>query len=46
MASECDTPMGSLGSRDLNLDKLLGAFKQTLPNGKGEGVGKLLNASA
>ena len=25
---------------------LLGAFKQTLPNGKSEGVGKLLNASA
>ena len=46
LQSELDTLKGSLGSSDLNLDKLLGAFKQTLPNGKGEGVGKLLNASA
>ena len=42
-----DYPLkGTLGSSDLNLDQLLSAFKQTLPNGKGEGVGKLLNASA
>ena len=46
LQSELDTLKGSLGSSDLNLDQLLGAFKQTLPNGKGEGVGKLLNASA
>ena len=46
LQSELDTLKGSLGSSDLNLDQLLGAFKQTLPNGKGEGVGKQLNASA
>ncbi|MBV7470827.1 hypothetical protein [Aeromonas sp. sif0611] len=46
LQSELDTLKGSLGSSDLNLDQLLGAFKQTLPNGKGEGVGKLLNANA
>ncbi|MGY3893225.1 hypothetical protein [Aeromonas enterica] len=46
LQSELDTLKGSLGNSDLNLDQLLGAFKQTLPNGKGEGVGKLLNASA
>ena len=46
LQSELDTLKGSLGSSDLNLDQLLGAFKQTLPNRKGEGVGKLLNASA
>ena len=46
LQSELDTLKGSLGSSDLNLDQLLGAFKQTLPNGKSEGVGKLLNASA
>lgn len=46
LQSELDTLKDSLGSSDLNLDQLLGAFKQTLPNGKGEGVGKLLNASA
>ena len=46
LQSELDTLKGSLGSSELNLDQLLGAFKQTLPNGKGEGVGKLLNASA
>lgn len=45
LQSELDTLKGSLGSSDLNLDQLLGAFKQTLPNGKGEGVGKLLNPS-
>ena len=46
LQSELDTLKGSLGSSELNLDQLLGAFKQTLPNRKGEGVGKLLNASA
>lgn len=46
LQSELDTLKGTLGNSDLNLDQLLGAFKQTLPNGKGEGVGKLLNASA
>lgn len=46
LQSELDTLKGTLGASDLNLDQLLGAFKQTLPNGKGEGVGKLLNASA
>lgn len=46
LQSELDTLKGTLGSSDLNLDQLLGAFKQTLPNGKGEGVGKLLHASA
>jgi hypothetical protein len=46
LQSELDALKGTLGSSDLNLDQLLGAFKQTLPNGKGEGVGKLLNASA
>ena len=38
LQSELDTLKGSLGSSDLNLDQLLGAFKQTLPNGKGEGL--------
>ncbi|WP_204482324.1 hypothetical protein ACQXXB_02245 [Aeromonas veronii] len=46
LQSELDTLKDSLGASNLNLDQLLGAFKQTLPNGKGEGVGKLLNASA
>ena len=46
LQSRLDTLTGTLGSSDLNLDQLLSAFKQTLPNGKGEGVGKLLNASA
>lgn len=46
LQSELNTLKDSLGTSDLNLDQLLGAFKQTLPNGKGEGVGKLLNASA
>ncbi|MGY3806003.1 hypothetical protein ACWNG8_02420 [Aeromonas veronii] len=46
LQSELDTLKDSLGASDLNLDQLLGAFKQTLPNGKGERVGKLLNASA
>ncbi|AYK16890.1 hypothetical protein [Aeromonas veronii] len=46
LQSELDTLKGTLGASVLNLDQLLGAFKQTLPNGKGEGVGKLLNASA
>lgn len=46
LQSELDALKGSLGNSDLNLDQLLYAFKQTLPNGKGEGVGKLLNASA
>lgn len=45
LQSELDTLKGTLGSSNLNLDQLLSAFKQTLPNGKGEGVGKLLNAS-
>lgn len=45
LQSELDALKGSVGNSDLNLDQLLGAFKQTLPNGKGEGVGKLLNAS-
>ncbi|MGL4250019.1 MAG: hypothetical protein ACRCR1_05085 [Aeromonas sp.] len=43
---EFDTLKDSLGASHLNLEQLLGALKQTLPNGKGEGVGKLLNASA
>lgn len=43
---ELNTLKDSLGASHLNLDQLLGALKQTLPNGKGEGVGKLLNASA
>ncbi|HAU4899774.1 hypothetical protein NAT02_07685 [Aeromonas hydrophila] len=46
LQSELDTLKDSLGASHLNLDQLLGAFKQTLPNGKGDGVGKLLNASA
>ena len=46
LQSELDILKGTLGASDLNLDQLLGAFKQTLPNGKGDGVGKLLNASA
>lgn len=46
LQSELDTLKGALGNSDLNLNQLLYAFKQTLPNGKGEGVGKLLNASA
>ena len=46
LQGELDTLKGSLGNSDLSLDQLLFAFKQTLPNGKGEGVGKLLNASA
>ena len=46
LQSRLDTLKGTLGNSDLNLDQLLSAFKQTLPNGKGEGVGKLLNASA
>lgn len=46
LQSRLDTLKGTLGSSNLNLDQLLSAFKQTLPNGKGEGVGKLLNASA
>ncbi|MEZ6962219.1 MULTISPECIES: hypothetical protein [unclassified Aeromonas] len=46
LQSELDTLKGSLGANSLNLDQLLAAFKQTLPNGKGEGVGRLLNASA
>lgn len=46
LQSELDTLKDSLGASNLNLDQLLGTFKQTLPNGKGEGVGKLLNASA
>ncbi|MFQ2346766.1 MULTISPECIES: hypothetical protein [Aeromonas] len=46
LQGELDTFKGSLGNSDLSLDQLLFAFKQTLPNGKGEGVGKLLNASA
>ncbi len=46
LQSELDTLKGSLGNSDLNLDQLLSAFKQTLPQGPGEGVGKLLNASA
>ncbi|MGL5129389.1 MAG: hypothetical protein ACRC7D_14845 [Aeromonas popoffii] len=46
LQSELDALKGPLGNSELNLDQLLGAFKQTLPNGKGEGVGKLLNASA
>jgi hypothetical protein len=46
LQSELDTLKGSLGNSDLNLDQLLYAFKQTLPQGPGEGVGKLLNASA
>jgi len=46
LQSRLDTLKGKLGNSDLNLDQLLGAFKQTLPKGKGEGVGKLLNASA
>ena len=46
LQSELDTLKGSLGNSDLNLDQLLYAFKQALPQGPGEGVGKLLNASA
>ncbi|MFM4853777.1 hypothetical protein [Aeromonas caviae] len=46
LQSELDTLKGSLGNSDLNLNQLLYAFKQTLPQGPGEGVGKLLNASA
>ncbi|RQX21002.1 hypothetical protein EHZ61_15860, partial [Aeromonas caviae] len=46
LQSELDTLKSSLGNSDLNLDQLLYAFKQTLPQGPGEGVGKLLNASA
>jgi hypothetical protein len=46
LQSELNTLKDSLGASNLNLDQLLGAFKQTLPNGKAEGVGKLLNASA
>ena len=46
LQGELDTLKSSLGNNDLSLDQLLYAFKQTLPNGKGEGVGKLLNASA
>ncbi|WP_421165323.1 hypothetical protein [Aeromonas dhakensis] len=46
LQGELDTLKGSLGNSDLSLEQLLFAFKQTLPNGKGEGVGKLLNASA
>ncbi|HDO1320183.1 TPA: hypothetical protein P2R03_001661 [Aeromonas veronii] len=45
LQSELDTLKGTLGASDLNLDQLLGAFKQNLPNGKGEGVGKLLHIS-
>ncbi|TNI47553.1 hypothetical protein [Aeromonas veronii] len=45
LQSELDTLNDSLGASNLNLDQLLAAFKQTLPNGKGDGVGKLLNAS-
>lgn len=45
LQSELDTLKDSLGASHLNLDQLLDAFKQTQPNGKGEGVGKLLNAS-
>ena len=37
LQSELDTLKGSLGNSDLNLDQLLYAFKQTLPNGKGKG---------
>ncbi len=36
LQSELDTLKGSLGNSDLNLDQLLYAFKQTLPNGKGK----------
>ncbi len=46
LQSELDTLKDSVGNSDLNLDQLLYAFKQTLPQGPGEGVGKLLNASA
>ncbi|MFM5861181.1 hypothetical protein ACET53_18110 [Aeromonas veronii] len=46
LQSELDTLKGTLGASNLNLDQLLAAFKQTLPNGKGDGVGKLLNTSA
>ena len=46
LQGELDTLKSSLGNNDLSLDQLLYAFNQTLPNGKGEGVGKLLNASA
>ena len=46
LQSELDTLKDSPGASPLNLDQLLGAFKQTLPIGKGVGVGKLLNASA
>ena len=46
LQSELDTLKGSLGNSDLNLDQLLYAFKQTLPQGPREGVGQVLNASA
>ncbi|TNH98644.1 hypothetical protein [Aeromonas sobria] len=46
LQSELNTLKDSLGASNLNLDQLLGAFKQTLPNGKAEGVGKLLNVRA
>jgi predicted nucleic acid-binding Zn-ribbon protein len=42
LQSELDTLKDSLGTSDLNLDQLLGAFKQTLPNGKGRGLEKFL----
>lgn len=45
LQSELDTLKGSLGSSDLNLDQLLGAFKQTLPNGKGEGLRPIKNGN-
>ncbi|MFA7259075.1 MAG: hypothetical protein WC013_06090 [Aeromonas bestiarum] len=46
LQSELDALKGTLGSSDLNLDQLLSAFKQTLPNGKEEGVGKIFNTMA
>ena len=46
LQSELDTLKDSLGASHLNLDQLLYAFKQTLPNGKGEGVGKFFNTIA
>ena len=36
LQSELDTLKGSLGNSDLNLDQLLYAFKQTLPQGPGK----------
>lgn len=45
LQSELDTLKGSLGSSELNLDQLLGAFKQTLPNGKGEGLRPIKNGN-